>query len=261
MAQLNLDQWIGVVGSLIGIIGICLAIFYGRKSEKRRIPTFVEQPGRDLLCRKILTAFPNFLLTHGGQSLAGSDVVGFRVQFWNSGNLPILDGEILKPFTFSLPAECQILNTQLVMQSRDEVKARITVSERTIALSFAVLEPDDGVNIQVIYAGPTDAALDFQGACLGAATPKVLQGSDAIYTPLRERFSKFIKGLALPVSIAVLFFITSEVNHYLPRKLTEIVTVIFEGALGLLALASILFVLWGSMRMKNVPRAITKITK
>jgi hypothetical protein len=71
--QINLDHVIGVGGV---VIGAGLAIYYGRKAEKSRKPTFAIQQGKDLLIKRVLFDFPDFAISHLGSPLPPDYVFG-----------------------------------------------------------------------------------------------------------------------------------------------------------------------------------------
>ncbi len=122
------------------------------------------------------------------------------------------------------------------------------------------MEPNDGVNIQVIYSGSIDAALDFEGACLGAAQPKVLSSGDANYKSFRENFPGFLKGLGMLISFVAFIYVASKISIHFPR-FSNIAGQAIGWLFGLLAAFAIFSLLWSLTRSKSVPKAITKITK
>jgi hypothetical protein len=70
----------------------------------------------------------------------------------------------------------EILDTKILQVSRD--LADIAFSPQVggldkAAVTFGILEPDDGAALQVTYAGPRDAELNFSGVTIGASHPTI----------------------------------------------------------------------------------------
>lgn len=104
-----------------------------------------------------------------------------RVYFWNAGNTPITKVEILEPLTITLSVGSEILDAKTLKISRD--LTFITFDARddkrnTADVNFELLEPNDGAALQITYAGPRDAKLEFHGATIGAPQPSIKEVPD-----------------------------------------------------------------------------------
>jgi hypothetical protein len=177
------DRWFTVFVSLITfLLGWLIARNYQRRSDRRRIPTFMLQ-ARQSLASPSLTVQGGVKVIHEGAEVGANGITHLNVYFWNAGTLPILQAEVLEPYTISLPVK--ILRYSVVKSSRDVAGIHVSVSGGTLTLDFAVLEPGDGATLYLVYDGPADVKIEFRGACLDAAKPKILD--DPIYLVPRPK--------------------------------------------------------------------------
>lgn len=253
------DRIIGLLGTTFGIIGIALAIYYGRKSEKVRRPTFSVQEGRDVVIKKVILSFKAFQVLFNNKSLPVEPVVGMWFRFWNSGNLAILRADILKPYVASLPDGCLILDAQIQAVSRDEVGAKLKVDGRHLAIDIALLEPDDGVRVQIIYSGPADANLDFSGVCVGANEPTVLSSDFVRDTPLLRKLWRIIKTLWPILAFAgIASLIGSDtLRKHFPTTMHWVDNIMIVLMCCIVAASVGLFLFW-IFNIKSVPRTLTR---
>jgi hypothetical protein len=258
-APINVDRLIGIGGVAIGT---GLAIYYGRRSEKSRKPTFVIQQGRDLLINSILFDFPDFSLSHLGSSLPSESVFGMKFRFWNSGNLAILSADILTAFTVNFRPTCKLLDVRLSSVSRSEVGATFSVTNSKITLGVAVLEPNDGLTVQVIYSGSVDAVLDFKGACIGSPAPLVLAPDMVRYGSWWQRSKQFLYTMTtVMVPFVLLQLIIVFVNGPVSRAHPKIAYVVNFCILGLLSLLAVVLLSYAAYRLlmkKNLPSTLIK---
>lgn len=206
--QMNLDRWLAVVGiatgALIGIIGIVLAVYYAKRAEKKRGPTFVVSPKKLKLSSGELYTLNDFKVTYKDSAVGKHDLTEILVHFFNSGNLPILTEEVLIPFEIKFPAACLVLDCAVIKQNREitGLTASIGSHAQSVLLDFALLEPNDGGTVRIVYDGPAEGvAFTFKGSCLGASSPTVLPSDIATLQSVQER----LKGFAVIVGSGCLF--------------------------------------------------------
>ena len=243
---MTLDRWLALIGILFGAAGCGLAVWFFRRSEKRRIPTFLVHPERKLLADPALTQLEGLSLLHADRKVGEKGITEVQIYFWNSGNLPLLQSEILEPFVIRI-AE-QILAFAITKVSRPVVhlQARAEPPEGGIALSFAVLEPGDGGTLQVVFAGPPATRIDFAGACVGAAKPAVLPSDPMFLNAPAERFIKSAKSIIWTLSltavvVAVFWGFSWGAARLLSERAASIATVVFDFGLAAVGLA---FLFW-----------------
>jgi hypothetical protein len=206
---MTLDRWLTVLGVLAsGLLSWMVSRYFYRRADKRRTPTFVVKPGRISLSEAGLSRVEGLSLLHGGRQVGGDGITEAHVYFWNSGTLPILQDEILEPFTLSLPVS--ILHYSVLKSSRDVVGFRVSgsgdVPPKSLTFQFSVLEPGDGATIRIVYDGPVRTQIDFRGACLDAPKPTVLPPDNVYFIPRSDRiFQATVPWILMPIAAAVLF--------------------------------------------------------
>ena len=93
----------------------------------------------------------------------------------NDGRAPIRKADVLKQCTISLGESLRLLDARFTV-TRDVcgfvMEFLAHVNKTDIALGFDIMEPQDGVQIQIIYAGDPNATFSVTGTCVGADEPK-----------------------------------------------------------------------------------------
>jgi hypothetical protein len=257
--------WMGIGGLLVGLIGIGLAIYYGKRAEKRRIPTFVVQPNSEVLVKKIVMSYPGLSVSFHDQPLTGEGVVATRIQFWNRGSLPIIKSEVLRPYKIVFPEGCRFLDLVLVKESRPEIETRFSVSGEDkrdfVSIDFNILEPRDGMTIQLLYCGPTNAKFEFDGVCVGAHSPDVIDSAFVRYQPAFSRAKGLLVGAAAWVGL-FLFLVAHDAlapHHPLLARVFEIIQYVASALLGVFALAAVVYI--GYVRLFKTQRVPSTIIR
>src|ERR1700688_4722100 len=97
------DRWFTLVVSAVTfLLGGLLTRHYYRRSDKRRSPTFM-LGSREALSSPRLIASARIKMIHDGAEVGVNGITHAQVYFWNAGNLPILQSEVLERYTLSLP--------------------------------------------------------------------------------------------------------------------------------------------------------------
>jgi hypothetical protein len=163
-----------VVGAGISAFSIGLAIYFYSRSSKTPIPTYAVHPLRVRLVDKTQMTAPGLQVLHNGQPLGARNVTAATVYFWNDGRAPIRRGAVLKPYAIDLDESAQLLESQTVNVTRDVCGFQIfpEANGHQVALNFEIIEPQDGVEIQIIYAGDPNALIRVRGICEGSNEPK-----------------------------------------------------------------------------------------
>ena len=103
-----------------------------------------------------------------GEPVIDQFVMSTRLYIWNSGNSPLLKSEILEPIRFEIREKASILDTRILVRSRSVTGIDLDFDEifGNTTIDFSIMEPEDGAAIQVIYAGPKDAAIEITGGSI-----------------------------------------------------------------------------------------------
>jgi hypothetical protein len=196
LLTMNFDRWIALVGLIGTITGVGLAIYYARRAEKRRVPTFVISPKKITLVSDLLYAVRGCKVLQNDGIIAKNGLTEILVHFFNGGNLPILKEEILTPFQVELPADCPVRDYSVVKQSRGVIAIEVSSLGNFVLLDFALLEPNDGGTVRIVYEGPLDVKVKFNGSCIGASSPTVLPSETMYFLQPFDRIKPF---LAVPL--------------------------------------------------------------
>jgi hypothetical protein len=208
---ITVDRFLWVLSLLFAW---AISRYFYRRSDKKRIPTFVLQSTKVLLDPE-LAHISGVSSVCNKIDLAGSGVVKATIYFWNSGTLPILRDQILEPYTITFPGP--ILHdfvTKLSRRVTELVSMPLFDPPNVVTLEFAILEPGDGGTIEVVYAGPVKA-IEFKGACLESPRPMILS-PDPIYSlPVLKRITGAYRGLfSFMVAAAAVIFVVGGLNWF-----------------------------------------------
>ena len=184
------DRWIAAGSLAIGIIGIAAAAFFHRRTEKKRVPTFMVNPSRRSLVQPELAKFDKFSLLYDGTEVGKRGITAIQVFFWNSGSLEILSSQVLKPYSISV-SDGRILGWSIIKTNRGVLQPQLVRADEnfnSLDLSFAVLEPGDGAIIEIVYDGPPAAKVEIDGVCVGSHRPMVLPSDGRSFSTRPKQF-------------------------------------------------------------------------
>jgi hypothetical protein len=177
------------IDRLLTIIGIVLAVgaawyfswYFYKASLPTRIPSYLVDPVRAALAGGSGADTSDITILYKGSSIGKKAVNVVRVYFWNAGNTPITKAEILDPYAITISPDSEILEAKTLKVSRDLTFITCDPDEykrNTANVNFDVLESNDGAALQITYAGPSDAKLEFHGATVGAPSPTPIEITD-----------------------------------------------------------------------------------
>jgi hypothetical protein len=160
-------DYIGYLLAILSVIvGVYVSYHYYEKSVQQRLPLFVV----DWLPATVYDTthdikVPIKVTGEDGKPLTSSVHVATNV-FWNSGNLPITNKEILEPIQITLTAD--LLSVAVVKQSRNVVECAVDqIAVRAFEIRFRILEQDDGCQIRIFYSGLISPEYSIRGEIVG----------------------------------------------------------------------------------------------
>lgn len=163
-------DYIGYIVALIcTLIGAYVSYYYYNKSIQQKQPLFaVDTIPSTIYDTRPEMRVPLRVTRENGQQLTKS-VYAANHTFWNAGNTPILQEDILTPIRISLTAkDSELLAVSIVSQSRKVVACSVIQdSPHSFQLTFRILEQDDGCLIRVFYAGPQSPHYKTEGEIVG----------------------------------------------------------------------------------------------
>lgn len=186
-------RWMGQpILSLVSVIATVvfgsLAVFFYFQSRQEREPFYYVAHARHMLMNRELAIGDQLEVYFEGKQVEGKNVTALQIYFWNSGREPILHDDILKPVRIVLAEGAEILEVDVIQQTRpDIVKFSVSTDRtsngrltRTATCSFDILEKDDGAILQVLYVGDPSASVTMEGVVVGAEVKELIRPMETL---------------------------------------------------------------------------------
>ena len=184
-----------------------MAVYFYRRTEKRRVPTFMVNPSRRSLVQPELAKFDKFSLIYDGTEVGKRGITAIQVYFWNSGSLEILSSQVLKPYSISI-SDGRILSWSIIKTNRGVIQPQLVRADEnfnSLRLSFTVLEPGDGAVIEIVYDGSPAAKVEIDGVCVGSHRPMVLPSDGRSFsTRPKQILNTYIGFISLMLMACIL---------------------------------------------------------
>lgn len=153
----NLITWINLVsGTIIGVIGIVLAIVFYRKGKEKKELSYSLR-SRTLI-RKKKTQFEKLSILYGDKRIDDLCVSNFTI--WNSGNKTINASDMVdsKKLTITAIKDSRILDVEVIARSDETNNFSVSYSdEHTATILFEYVDMMEGVVVQIIHTGANDS--------------------------------------------------------------------------------------------------------
>jgi hypothetical protein len=128
---MTLDRWLWVIGIVVtSIVTWMVSRYFYKRSDKRRIPTFVVQSTK-VLMESGLRSVEDLSVRFGRIEVGEKGISEAKIYFWNSGAAAILRSEVLQPYTITLRG-VPILAYSVLKQSRDVIGLQLHSLPRAI---------------------------------------------------------------------------------------------------------------------------------
>jgi hypothetical protein len=162
--------WFGIVGIVIGIIGIVLAVYFYQASKIKPLLTFGVHPLKTELQTPDYDKKLGFI--YKGKPVDTESITSVQVSIWNAGTRSIRDSDVLDPFLLVMSDRAPILSVRVKKTSRpicgfELIDNQEDYKSGTCRLKWRILEPGDGVVLQIIYAGSSRRDPTLEGALEG----------------------------------------------------------------------------------------------
>jgi hypothetical protein len=238
---------LGIIGSLASLVSIPLAFYFYSESKEYPRLVYLTNPGRVVVVKagqasRLTTSYDNRVIT--------TDISAAQVAFWNAGKKPIKKGDVLKPVVIYTENNTPILEATVRTITRDVTHIALNggeVEKGRVAISWDILEQNDGGVIQLIYAGSTDVGIHAEGIIEGQKqvehiqTPR-LADPNVIRIENRTNFLNFPDVVALTALLLVAAGTVANIMIITNRRLKQILL-----ATSLIALIStLMIVLWSA---------------
>ncbi|MCE7798439.1 hypothetical protein LWE61_18020 [Sphingobium sufflavum] len=141
-----------LVGTVLGFIGVALAVYFYFKSKQ--VARLALQSEEIAVVGSATSAFDQHLeIRFGGEIV--QRVTKTRAIIWNSGNTTIEGSRIADadPLRAVVGEGSQILKVELVRQSRPVNDVKFTIDRRQVFFNFDFLDQNDGFVVEFIHSG------------------------------------------------------------------------------------------------------------
>jgi hypothetical protein len=263
---MSLELWLALIGVVLALLafpfGIVVSRYYYRRSDKKRVPTFVIQKVTALSDPSLTKSAPNLTVSCCGVPVGKEGISEAKIYFWNSGALAMRREDVLRPYTVTLPVP--IISHSVTKINREVTQLKVEqTAETQVILDFSVLEEGDGCTLSIVYDGPAKTSIDFSGASLDAPKPKVLPPHPFYSLSKSKRYLRTygllpILLLFLAVVIGALFGAFAGLSFLLKKIIGEVAAkIVMTTILGLFAggyfLWLIFSAIWPEIRRLNAP--------
>lgn len=143
-------------GTIIGVIGIVLAVVFYRKGKERK--EFSYSLRSRTLIRKKKAKFEKLSILYGEKKIDDLCVSNFTI--WNSGNKPLNASDMVasKELTITAIEDSRILDVEVIARSEKTNNFSVSHSdEHSAKILFDYVDAMEGVVVQIIHTGTNDS--------------------------------------------------------------------------------------------------------
>lgn len=156
---------------LAGVLGTILSIYFYIQSEKKRDLAYYVNPAQAVVVKTGESSNLHvFFGNHEPSHELTSDVTAAQIAVWNEGNESIRPDNVLRQVSIRTNPSVPILEASIRKKSRDVVNVTLDQShlnDGVVGVQWNILEQDDEVIIQIVYAGPPTNQIQASGVIEG----------------------------------------------------------------------------------------------
>ena len=173
--------WYGIFVSIVTLVSVVLSAYFYRASQIKPMLTFGVLPLKTELQRPDYDKELGFV--YQGKLVDSASITAVQLAIWNTGTKSIRDTDVLEPFHLVMPDGAAILSVRVKKISRpicgfEFVNNQTDYVSGKCLLKWRILEPDDGVVLQVIYAGSARHDPTLEGVVEGQKAGIVVEHYD-----------------------------------------------------------------------------------
>lgn len=208
------------------VIGALVSAYFFMIAIEKRDPIFSVEKKRTLIADPVSSISSKLKITRQDGTPIKGQVWLVSFYFWNNGNTPIRNKEILSPVEiFFKDPSVEILDYLIVREkrpaiSKTKLSLKTTQIQSFIQIDFSILENKDAIEGQIFYSGKEDAAINIRG---------IIESVDGISTEPPSNWGQYayrwltVVGAALAIGavMAIALFIGlgyQRVVKLLPEK-------------------------------------------
>lgn len=157
-----------IAGFIIGIVGLILAYVFYRRGLREKRPLYAIFS--NTLVQDLSKRIPELRITYDG--VPQERVTVSTIYFWNQGREAIRQTDIPDgdPLCIEIAEGAEILSARIqdvTNKACDAIVARPVNSPRTVLLSFAFLDRNDGVTVSLVHNGKDKHPVAIKGTIIG----------------------------------------------------------------------------------------------
>ena len=140
-------------GTILGVIGIILAIYFYQAAKTTPDLVYVVNPAKAVIIRAKSISRLQITL---GQETVNRDVTAAQIAIWNNGEESIRGENLLSPFIIETGPRNPIIEASIQKVTREVVGLHLDeakIDEGQIGVDWTILEQHDGAVLQLIYFG------------------------------------------------------------------------------------------------------------
>lgn len=159
------NNWLGILGLIVGLFGIVLSYFFFIFSQQMREPVVISTKNFAIFSSPEGLSSDKFAVVKKPEyKEINKNIYVNEIAFWNKGRQSIKRENILKSIYISYDKNVEIIDAFITESTRPEiVNAIINQSSNNLNLDFDILEKNDGFKIQVIYVSENKQDFKIQG--------------------------------------------------------------------------------------------------
>jgi len=183
---------VGITGTFASILSVFLAILFYNNSKSSRELTYLVNPVKSIIAS--VDNSTDMSVTYKNNPIKGN-ISSMQVAFWNSGKESIKKENILQPLVFSFENNVEIIEVRIVKTSRKIINIKLNEEEiktGKLALSWDILEYNDGAVIQFIYNSSPDIKINVSAIIEGQSVIAELKYKPKIQSLEQYMFSQTI---------------------------------------------------------------------
>jgi hypothetical protein len=166
-------MWSIIKRSLWAVLGLAvttgISYYFYSLSIDRRDPVFIVNPNRIQIVDANRAKSNSVRILRSDGAFIDRDINSVIFYFWNNGRKSIRKSNILSPLIVEFSDDSiEILESRILGVSREDIVRPTLVpigeSKSQLVLQFNILDTNDGIAVQLIYAGSIDAELSLKGS-------------------------------------------------------------------------------------------------
>ena len=165
---MGIDTILGILGTLLGVVGLITGYIFYRKSLKVKSPLFLIKSNN--LIQDNITSISGLGVTYKGIKVQNLTVT--RILFWNDGSDTIDNNDLViaNPLRIVGKEDCTILSVNVLESNNPSSKfsARLNKKENCVTIDFDYLDRNQGAVVQVFHSGKNSTGISIVGDIKGA---------------------------------------------------------------------------------------------